>query len=58
MHIIYRNTISFTAALADNISGKVRELDVTKVSLIIIYLLVATNSHHLESCGCLFTTSK
>lgn len=27
------NTISFTAALADNISGKVRELDVTKVSL-------------------------
>jgi hypothetical protein len=26
------NTISFTAALADNISGKVRELDVTKVS--------------------------
>ena len=25
------NTVSFTAALADNISGKVRELDVTKV---------------------------
>jgi hypothetical protein len=25
------NTISFTAALDDNISGKVRELDVTKV---------------------------
>jgi hypothetical protein len=27
------NTISFTAALADNISGKVRELDVTKVRI-------------------------
>lgn len=31
------NTISFTAALADNISSKVRELDVTKVNSLNIF---------------------
>ena len=50
------NTISFTAALADNISGKVRELDVTKVSLSNGRFLRKGYFHHSGSCRRLLTT--
>lgn len=43
------NTISFTAALADNISGKVRELDVTK-SRVVACLQRANDIIDLKKC--------